>query len=196
MSGIVNQPAFADLPRPSRRPPVATGSIATSSLADGAVTAAKLANNVGILDTKAAASGTTLDWSSLPAGIQRITIMFQEVSLSGTDNILVQIGDGDGLETASYISTASTGTTFVNATDGFIMRVASASSAISGHMVLTLLDVDSDIWVESHAVKILTNAGSIGGGSKNLDSDLNQVRVLMTGSDSFDGGGAVAILYE
>ena len=140
-----------------------------------------------------ASGNTAFNWTGIPAGTRRITIAFAGISLSGTDNIIVQIGDAGGIETGSYISTASTGTTFVNSTVGFIMRVASAAGIVSGHMVLTQLD-DTE-WVSSHAVKTLTTAGSVGGGDKSLSATLDRVRVTRTGTDTFDAGNIVAY-YE
>jgi hypothetical protein len=51
---------------------------------------------VGTADTTL--SGTTgAAWTSLPAGIKRLTVFFYNLSLDDTDNFLVQVGDSGGL---------------------------------------------------------------------------------------------------
>src|SRR5690606_34296724 len=42
---------------------------------------------------QATTSGTAFDYTSLPAGLNRITVIIDQISLSGSDNILIQIGD-------------------------------------------------------------------------------------------------------
>ena len=74
----------------------------------------------------ASTSGTSVDFTSIPSWVRRITIMFDGVSLSGTDQILVQLGDSGGLETTGYISggavTRDANTTNAgSSTSGFII---------------------------------------------------------------------------
>jgi hypothetical protein len=44
--------------------------------------------------TSVSASGTSVSFTSIPAGVKRITVMFQGVSTSGTSNKQVQIASG------------------------------------------------------------------------------------------------------
>ena len=41
----------------------------------------------------ASTSGTSVDFTSIPSWVKRITVMFNGVSTSGTSNPLVQLGD-------------------------------------------------------------------------------------------------------
>jgi hypothetical protein len=143
----------------------------------------------------ATTSGTSFNFPSIPAGTKRIIIMFQGVSLSSTSDLLVQIGDSGGIETSGYISTAISVAANVDSTAGFIMRSAAAASITSGIMTLTLLNAATFLWVESHATKISTTAGSFGAGDKALSAELTQLTVLNTGADTFDAG-SINILYE
>jgi hypothetical protein len=44
----------------------------------------------------------------MPSRGRRITIIFNEESLSGTDYLAVQIGDSGGIETTGYVGTSNT----------------------------------------------------------------------------------------
>ena len=74
----------------------------------------------------ASTSGTSIDFTGLPAWVKRITVIFNEVSGSGTSFRLIQLGTGSTtyttsgyLSTSSVISTATANTT--NSTAGFII---------------------------------------------------------------------------
>jgi hypothetical protein len=146
----------------------------------------------------AASSGTAVLFSNIPSWVKRITIMFNEVSLSGTDSILVQIGDSGGIETTGYVSssvntTGAAGNT-VNSTSGFIVAGTLATYVNSGALVLTLMG--SNLWIASGAGKLSTGVGWFGGGSKTLSDTLTQLNITVTGANTFDGAGTVNILYE
>ncbi len=148
---------------------------------------------------QATTSGTTKTFGSLKAGANRITIVFDSVSLSGTDNILIQIGDAGGIEASVYVSkasdTAAEGPSHkVTSTSGFIIYNGSGAGAgnkVSGRM--TLLRVTSNVWVSDHVLHGTAedvNSGGVlsGAGRKSLSAELTQVRLTRTGSNSFDNG--------
>jgi hypothetical protein len=134
--------------------------------------------------------------SSLPAGVKRITINFNGVSLSGTDHILIQIGDAGGVETTGYVASAcNQAGTVVNSTSGFIVSVGSAAGIVSGTITLTLLSAAGFLWAASGNVKITTSATSYMAGEKSLTAELTQIIMVVSGVDTFDAG-AVSISYE
>jgi len=143
------------------------------------------------LDTpQATTSGTQKDFTGIPAGTKQITVIFNEVSMSATADMKVQIGPVGGIETTGYISTGTdldVTPAFVSATDSFIMNISGSADVVSGHMILTLIDESSNTWISSHTGKLLTNSCVVGGGSKSLAGELSQVRIL-TQSGSFDNG--------
>lgn len=155
-------------------------------------------NTLTLGTTVATTSGTTKDFTSIPAGCKRITLMFNAVSLSGTDNLLVQIGDSGGVETSGYSSGSTllnTGGSVVTSTAGFIVSAGDGGNATSGAVVLT--HMGSNLWV-IHGT--LTGLGSNSvtaqvGGTKTLSDELDRVRFAATGSDTFDAG-SVNIMYE
>ena len=143
----------------------------------------------------ASTSGTSIDFTSIPSWVKRITVMFNAVSLSGTDFILVQIGSGS-LSTSGYTSSGSSGAAAVASTtgrtDGFIIRTVAGSDSVTGGMVIQ--NITSTIWVSNH-----TCGGSgffIGGGiSPSLSGALDRVSVTRSGTNTFDAG-TINILYE
>jgi hypothetical protein len=146
----------------------------------------------------ASTSGTSIDFTSIPSWVKRITVMFAGVSTNGTSSLLVQLGDSGGIETTGYVSTG-TGTTAssggtVSSTAGYIIRDLSASAVMSGQMVITLLG--NNQWCSSHVITFDSTAMQLGGGSKTLSDTLTQVRITtVNGTDTFDAG-SINILYE
>ena len=144
-------------------------------------------------------SGTTKDFL-VPSWVKRITVMFQGVSLSGTDDFLVQLGTGatPTYTTSGYLSTSaaiSNGATPAtnNFTTGFNIYQGNAGYIASGQMVITLMG--SNLWVSSHAVKRVTTGVATGGGDVTLGATLTAVRITTTGTNTFDAG-SINILYE
>jgi hypothetical protein len=145
----------------------------------------------------ASTSGTSIDFTGIPAWAKKITVMFNGVSTSGTSNLLIQVGDSGGIETTGYASTVSTqsGATTANSTSGFIIAVAvSATSLHSG--IVTLANIDSTSWVSNGLLKEGTTTLRTSAGDKSLSDILTQVRITtVNGTDTFDAG-TINILYE
>ena len=147
----------------------------------------------------ASTSGTSIDFTSLPAGLKRITVIFNGVSTNGTSIVQVQIGAGS-VTTSGYLSyavrLANTAAVSGQAvTSGFHIQNQSASAVRNGHLVLT--NVSSNIWVESHYMGDSSDAAALlGGGSLSLGGALDRVRITtVNGTDTFDAG-SINILYE
>lgn len=139
--------------------------------------------------SQATTSGTSFEFASIPSGVKRITISFDQVSLSGSDNLLIQLGDSGGVETTIYTSASAandgSGVSLVNSTAGFIILVANATRAMTGHMVITRLT--GNVWVSSHCATH-TALTSNGAGRKELSAELDRVRITVTGANTFDAG--------
>jgi hypothetical protein len=146
----------------------------------------------------ASTSGTSIDFTGLPAWVKRITVMLSGVSLSGTANPLVQIGAGS-VTSSGYISSsaavAGAGSTgMVTSTAGFILNSSGAANTNSGHMIIT--SVSSTVWVSSHSAKYSTTFCMFGGGDVTLSGTLDRVRITTSnGTDTFDAG-SINIIYE
>jgi hypothetical protein len=145
----------------------------------------------------ASTSGTSIDFTGLPTGIKRITVMFQGVSTNGTSIIQVQLGDSGGVETTGYLTSVwQSNTNNSNVTTGFALGAgALAVNTLSGHVVFTLLG--SNTWIGSGVIGRTDAADSrILGGNKTLSDVLDRVRITtVNGTDTFDAG-TINILYE
>lgn len=151
----------------------------------------------------ASTSGTSIDFTSIPSWVKRITVMFSDVSTSGVSSFLVQIGSGSvtttGYKSGSGGASVSSNTTIgANSTTGFIVHNAYAAGANSGIMTLAL--ISSNTWVESHSSYTVGGAFTFmytgGGTSSALSGSLDRVRITtVNGTDTFDAG-SINILYE
>ena len=141
----------------------------------------------------ASGGGTSNDWTGLPAGTKVIIIPFSQLSLNGTDDLDVQIGDAGGIETSGYTSTGFqiSDTPSVNdvfSTTSFRIRMNNAANLFSGQMILTLVDAATNTWSSSHVLKRATTVMCWGAGDKALSGELTQLRVKTVGTNVFDGG--------
>jgi len=159
------------------------------------------ANSGGTLITSgtavASTSGTSIDFTSIPSWVKRITVMFNGVGTSGTSLFQVQIGSGSVANTG-YVSDAMYPNGPTNSglvTTGFVQQgTVVASSNFQGASTLVLLN--GNIWVSSG--NIVDNAGrlSLNAGSKTLSGTLDRVRITtVNGTDTFNAG-SINILYE
>lgn len=146
----------------------------------------------------ASTSGTSIDFTSIPSWVKRITVMFNAVSTNGTASYLVQIGSGS-VTSSGYTSTSSvaTGTNSVastSSTAGFAIYSSAASDFVTGTMILTL--IGGNIWVSGQMGNRAGWALSGGGSSSALAGALDRVRITtVNGTDTFDAG-SINLLWE
>jgi len=167
---------------------VVTGTITASGGVTGSITSG----------TAVAASGTSVSFTSIPAGVKRITVMFQGVSTSGTSNKQVQIGSGSFTTSgyaSSYVTFSTSTLGAATFSTGFPLYNIVAADNISGMLILTLLT--GNTWVASANVAT-TGANPFGAsaGSIALGGTLDRVRITtVNGTDTFDAGN-INILFE
>lgn len=150
---------------------------------------------------QASTSGTDIDFSSIPAWVKRITVMFDGVSTNGSNQLWVQIGDSGGIENTGYTaftlggSAGSTGATGAS-TSAFLINSAWVNNRpTTGALVLTLMDSASNKWAASGVLND-TVVGWTPSGVKALSATLDRLRVTTNGAvDTFDAGN-INILYE
>jgi len=157
---------------------------------------------VGVLTSgtaQASTSGTSIDFTSIPSWVKRITVMFDGVSTSSTSNLLIQLGDLGGIETSGYISGAINQTAISTSTAGFIVTHNTAAAAFqNGAITFSLLNSSTYSWVSAgnlYDFSIGTQV-SCSAGSKSLSTTLDRIRITtVNGTDDFDAG-SINILYE
>lgn len=142
-------------------------------------------------------SGTSIDFTGLPSGVKRVTVMFNGVSTNGSSNIQIQIGAGS-VTTSGYLHSFANTSSIVattNFTSGFGISIGDPAAVRHGIITLTLLG--SNIWTCSMVIgRSDAAAGGNGAGSISLGGTLDRVRITtVNGTDTFDAG-SINILYE
>jgi hypothetical protein len=148
----------------------------------------------------ASTSGTSIDFTSIPAGTKRITVMFDGVSTNGTSPVQVQIGDSGGIEATGYLgaSSRSGSVSAANNSAGFLLEDGGSGTVVRhGSLTLSLLSSSANIWTANGNVGRSDSANIWSqGGSKPLSATLDRVRITTVGgTDTFDAG-TINIAYE
>ena len=148
--------------------------------------------------TAVTASGTSVDFTSIPSWVRRITVMFSGVSTSGTSNIQIQIGAGS-FTTSGYVGTVNTaGGTNVAFSAGFVVLASTAAANLHSGQI-TITNITGNTWVESSSLRanVASSAGNqISAGNLALSSTLDRIRITtVNGTDTFDAG-TINIIYE
>jgi hypothetical protein len=148
----------------------------------------------------ASTSGTSIDFTSIPSWVKRVTVLFNGVSTNGASVPLIRIGTSGGIEATGYSSggtflPSGAGAGYFGSTTGFVIAAANAGGTNSG--VIQICNISSNTWIYSYAGANPAESGStIGGGNKALSGTLDRVRITTTnGTDTFDAG-SINILYE
>jgi len=169
-----------------------TQTLTNKTLGSGLVAGASLITSGTAV---ASTSGTSIDFTSIPSWVKRITVMFQGVSTSGTSLTQIQLGTGSTTYTTSgYAGGAyNGGATAFSA--GFIFSQAGAAADLrSGSAILT--NITGNAWTISGATGLSGGGGSLFGGSITLAAALTAVRITaVNGTDTFDAG-SINLLFE
>ena len=151
---------------------------------------------------QASTSGTSIDFTSIPNWVKRITVIFNGVSLSGSAHLLLQVGVGSSPTTSGYLSGStyalvnSSATSGITSTAGYCMYVGTAGYALYGHMVIS--NISGNNWICSGLIANTNFVPYTGqaGGTGSLSGTLGMVRITTTnGTDTFDAG-TINIQYE
>jgi hypothetical protein len=175
------------------------GSIATQAANNVAITGGSIYGAVVRSTAQATTSGTSIDFTSIPAGVKRITVVLAGVSTNGTSKVIVQIGDSGGIETSSYAGAGARlrGTTNIdNFTDGFAVGNSNSASDIRTG-VGTLLNISGDVWVWEYSGALENDTETChGGGQKTVSATLDRIRLTTQGGVNTFDAGSINIFYE
>ena len=151
------------------------------------------------MTAQTSSGNTQFDFTSIPSGVTVVQVVFHNLQLSGTEDILVRLGAGTTPLTTGYtsVSTLSNSTTSgatAKSAEGFLIRRFASNSDIYG--ILTLSLRGSTSWDASYTVVDYNNGITVsGGGGLNLGGTLDRIRIVDTGSNTFTNGG-VNVLYQ
>jgi len=147
----------------------------------------------------ASTSGTSIDYTSIPSWVKRITVIFRGVSTSGSSNIQIQLGSTtfttSGYTGSTCITGTSAGTSSSQNSAGLIVvNGGAAAQYYSGNIIIT--NITGNNWVSSHSLGRDDGYCLFGGGQIGLSGVLDRVRITtVNGTDTFDLG-TINILYE
>lgn len=145
-------------------------------------------------DNPKTATGTTLNFGSIPSGVNRVIVAFENVSASGGDVGLIRFGDSGGVETTGYSGIHfSTSFNATSPTDGFIIQLSGASRTNTGQWEFTRMNGNK--WVGTSVQTVVNDVAVATAASKTLSGELTQVEIVLTGSNNFDAG-TFSVLYQ
>jgi hypothetical protein len=149
----------------------------------------------------ASTSGTSIDFTSIPSWVKRVTVMFSEVSTNGSSPLQIRLGTSGGVVSTGYLQGGWYGTSggqYGNGTTAFALggtSFASSSSVWNGSYVFTLLGNNTWTGIGTFMDTGVTVYG-LCSGSVPLGGTLDRVRcTTLNGTDTFDAG-SINILYE
>jgi len=131
---------------------VAGSSVLTLPVGTGTLVANNVNSAIVSGTSVASTSGTSIDFTGIPSWVKRITIIFNQVSVSGTSSTLIQLGTGSTTYTTTGYSGGGAilsgsgigGATF---TTGFCFNNATPSALLSGNITIT--NITGNTWVAS-----------------------------------------------
>lgn len=151
-------------------------------------------------------SGTTVDFTSIPSWVKRITVVFREFVLSSSSGTLhIRLGTGGVVETTDYYGAIS----YVNSGGGAgaglwstseTMRIAFGDGAsgvsFNGSAILTRLSASSNVWAVQSLItdrvgELLVMSAA---GTKELAGTLDTLQILVITGTFLSG--SVNIMYE
>ena len=176
---------------------VASPTFTTPAL--GTPASGNLANCTGAITSgtaQASTSGTSIDFTGIPSGVKRVTVMFSGVSTNGTSNLLIQLGDAGGIENTGYVSAANYTTLTAGSTSGFILLWGINAAADTQQGCVIIPNLTGNVWVSNGNMADNAQRNSSSAGAKTLSAVLDRVRITtVNGTDTFDAG-TINILYE
>lgn len=146
----------------------------------------------------ASTSGTSIDFTSIPSWVRRITVMFSGVSTNGTSLPQIQIGAGS-FTTSGYLGSASSILSTVgsaNYSSGAILINQAVATQIH-YGAVRITNISGNNWVFDGVLgRSDTQGTSVTGGVLALAGTLDRVRITtVNGTDTFDAG-TINIIYE
>jgi hypothetical protein len=145
----------------------------------------------------ASTSGTSIDFTSIPSWVKRVTVVGSQVSTNGASSFLIQLGDSGGVETTGYESGMFGNTNQTNtSTAGAVLMQSSNSSSNTNSFSIVFSLESVNKWIASGVTTRNDGVVFFTGAFKQLSATLDRVRVTtVNGTDTFDAG-SINILYE
>jgi hypothetical protein len=149
----------------------------------------------------ASTSGTSIDFTSIPSWVKRITVLLSGVSTSGASQLQIQLGTGAGptFTTSGYLSIVGNVVSSIAGaatyTSGLVFATnISASTSTRGSIIIS--NITSNTWVSQGVAYSRGDTAAMSSGDIALGAAITALRVTtINGTDTFDAG-SINILYE
>lgn len=183
--------------------------IATTAFVSAAVAAAStdqetytddaIADLVQYKAKQTASGNTEFAFTDIPANATRIVVMYKGLSTSSTPGYGLQLGTSAGYASSGYDSSFGYwNEAYQSATSqfDFFATTVTAAHAHSGVIELTRFADGEHIWMMTHnLVRDGSNYPFHGGGHVTLAGELDRLKILFDGVNTFDAG-SVSVLVE
>ena len=182
-----------------------TAEVQTGTDTSRVITPAGLRNGALVFDTvRTPTSGTTVDFTSIPSWVKRITVVFVELTTaSNTGTLQLRLGVGGVVETSNYfgaygLTNSGGGAGAGTWSSSMVVGAGDGASGVTfnGSVILTRLSASSNTWIAQSVVTERVGETIVwsAAGSKALAGTLDMVQVLL--SSSTFSSGSVNIMYE
>jgi hypothetical protein len=140
-------------------------------------------------------------FTGIPSTAKNIQIIIQGVSLTSTDDIWIQVGNGSYV-TTGYLSRGTAPQTSnvvqtVTSTSAFAFLNGSGANTFNG--VINIVNITGNNWVCSGNISSTNGSTNVASqltcGSIALGGTLDRVRITVSGTNTFDAG-SVNIIYQ
>ena len=176
--------------------------VALAVPAAGSITPAQLSQPFTRGTAVTTTAVTAIDLTGIPSWAKRVTLMFNGLSTNGTSAPRIRLGTSSGFVTSGYLGSclgnATTSVSNVSFSLGFDINDG-ATAAATRFGIFTFICIDtSDNWVLAGSQSQgNTAATSVINGTVPLGGTLTQIRITTAnGSDTFDAGSVINILFE
>ncbi len=154
-------------------------------------------SNITYSTAQATTSGTAVDFTDVPSGVKKITLMFDQVSTSGADRIVVLLSTGGVLKQTGYDSASmriqdGTAPGAFTSTTNFT-AIASDNTIRVWKAMYVLTNISGNKWLFSGTGSDDTRA-VVSNGVVDLGGAIDNIRIA-TDTNVFDGG-QVNVMYE
>lgn len=146
----------------------------------------------------ASTSGASIDFTSIPSWVKRLTVMFNGVSINA-GQFLIQLGTSGGVTATGYNggSTRFASATLASATiTTGAYYVNNTATTYSGATVFTNINGNIWTWMGQLGTPSASEFVVITSGGVTLSSALTSVRMALAGGGTAFTAGTINILYE
>ncbi len=159
----------------------------------------RLVSRVRLQAAVTASGQTELTQTGIPSWVNRVTVNLSLLSTSGTNDILIQVGDGAYLTTGYVVNHqgfTGSATGLLTSTAGFIIDVDANTNQQSAVITLSRFAAGSNTWIATCIVRRNGSSNGYHVGEVTLVGALDRVRATTVGgTDTFDAG-AFAVSWE